>query len=88
MSGDDTARTFDEAARTARPGARVCFGNLIAPRESRHARIRLPRRFQDGGRAVCGCQRISVRFELREEHTVEKPIPSYGKEFSRSTLPI
>jgi S-adenosylmethionine-diacylglycerol 3-amino-3-carboxypropyl transferase len=32
MSPDETARLFAEVARTARPGARVCFRNLIIPR--------------------------------------------------------
>jgi S-adenosylmethionine-diacylglycerol 3-amino-3-carboxypropyl transferase len=32
MSPDETARLFAEVARTASPGARVCFRNLIIPR--------------------------------------------------------
>jgi S-adenosylmethionine-diacylglycerol 3-amino-3-carboxypropyl transferase len=32
MSPDETDRFFAEVARTARPGARVCFRNLIVPR--------------------------------------------------------
>lgn len=33
MSLDDTRRMFQETLRTAKPGARVCFRNLILPRE-------------------------------------------------------
>ena len=33
MSLEETARTFEQVARTARPGARVCFRNLMIPRE-------------------------------------------------------
>jgi S-adenosylmethionine-diacylglycerol 3-amino-3-carboxypropyl transferase len=33
MSLDETGRLFAEVARTARPGARICFRNLIVPRE-------------------------------------------------------
>lgn len=33
MSSEETARTFEEVLRTARPGARICFRNLIVPRE-------------------------------------------------------
>ncbi|MGB2663437.1 MAG: DUF3419 family protein [Candidatus Acidiferrum sp.] len=32
MSPDETDRCFAEVARTARPGARICFRNLIVPR--------------------------------------------------------
>src|ERR1017187_8611717 len=32
MSPDETARLFAEVARSARPGARICFRNLIVPR--------------------------------------------------------
>jgi S-adenosylmethionine-diacylglycerol 3-amino-3-carboxypropyl transferase len=32
MSPDETDRFFAEVARTARPGARICFRNLIVPR--------------------------------------------------------
>jgi S-adenosylmethionine-diacylglycerol 3-amino-3-carboxypropyl transferase len=44
MSLEETALTFEEVARTARPGARLCFRNLIVPREvqkSLAAKIRL-----------------------------------------------
>lgn len=33
MSTEETARTFEEISRTARPGARICFRNLMVPRE-------------------------------------------------------
>jgi S-adenosylmethionine-diacylglycerol 3-amino-3-carboxypropyl transferase len=33
MSLEETALTFEEVARTARDGARLCFRNLIVPRE-------------------------------------------------------
>ncbi len=33
MSPEETALTFEEVARTARPGARLCFRNLVIPRE-------------------------------------------------------
>jgi S-adenosylmethionine-diacylglycerol 3-amino-3-carboxypropyl transferase len=33
MSLDETGRLFTEVVRTARPGARICFRNLIVPRE-------------------------------------------------------
>lgn len=33
MSLDDTRRMFQEILRTAKPGARLCFRNLILPRE-------------------------------------------------------
>jgi S-adenosylmethionine-diacylglycerol 3-amino-3-carboxypropyl transferase len=33
MSLEETELTFEEVARTARPGARLCFRNLIVPRE-------------------------------------------------------
>jgi S-adenosylmethionine-diacylglycerol 3-amino-3-carboxypropyl transferase len=33
MNLGDTARTFEQVARTAQPGARVCFRNLMIPRE-------------------------------------------------------
>lgn len=33
MSKDETERLFNEVARTATPGARICFRNLIVPRE-------------------------------------------------------
>jgi S-adenosylmethionine:diacylglycerol 3-amino-3-carboxypropyl transferase len=33
MNIEDTARTFEQVARTARPHARICFRNLIIPRE-------------------------------------------------------
>ncbi len=33
MNLADTARTFEQVARTAQPGARVCFRNLMIPRE-------------------------------------------------------
>ncbi len=33
MSLDDTARTFEQVARTAKPLARICFRNLMIPRE-------------------------------------------------------
>jgi S-adenosylmethionine-diacylglycerol 3-amino-3-carboxypropyl transferase len=33
MSPEETARTFEEVARTAMPGARLCFRNLVVPRE-------------------------------------------------------
>jgi S-adenosylmethionine-diacylglycerol 3-amino-3-carboxypropyl transferase len=32
MSRDETGRFFGEVARSARPGARICFRNLIVPR--------------------------------------------------------
>ena len=32
MSPDETGRLFAEVARSARPGARICFRNLIVPR--------------------------------------------------------
>jgi S-adenosylmethionine-diacylglycerol 3-amino-3-carboxypropyl transferase len=32
MSPDETARLFAQVARSARPGARICFRNLIVPR--------------------------------------------------------
>lgn len=32
MSSEETALTFEEVARTAKPGARICFRNLIVPR--------------------------------------------------------
>ena len=44
MSPEETALTFEEVARTARPGARLCFRNLMVPREvqpSLAAKIRL-----------------------------------------------
>jgi S-adenosylmethionine-diacylglycerol 3-amino-3-carboxypropyl transferase len=33
MSAEETARLFEEISRTARPGARICFRNLMVPRE-------------------------------------------------------
>jgi S-adenosylmethionine-diacylglycerol 3-amino-3-carboxypropyl transferase len=33
MNIEDTARTFEQVARTAQPHARICFRNLIIPRE-------------------------------------------------------
>lgn len=33
MNGEDTAFTFEEVARAARPGARLCFRNLMVPRD-------------------------------------------------------
>jgi S-adenosylmethionine-diacylglycerol 3-amino-3-carboxypropyl transferase len=33
MSPDETGRLFTEVARTARPDARICFRNLMVPRE-------------------------------------------------------
>ncbi len=33
MSPEATLRTFEQVARTARPGARICFRNLMVPRE-------------------------------------------------------
>ena len=33
MSPEETVRTFEQVARTARPGARICFRNLMIPRE-------------------------------------------------------
>ena len=33
MSPEETERTFEEVLRTARPGARICFRNLMIPRE-------------------------------------------------------
>ena len=33
MNADDTASTFEQVARTARPGARICFRNLMVPRD-------------------------------------------------------
>jgi S-adenosylmethionine-diacylglycerol 3-amino-3-carboxypropyl transferase len=33
MNPAETARTFEQVARTARPGARICFRNLMIPRE-------------------------------------------------------
>ena len=33
MNTGETARTFEQVARTARPGARICFRNLMIPRE-------------------------------------------------------
>ncbi len=33
MSPAETARTFEQVARTARPRARICFRNLMIPRE-------------------------------------------------------
>jgi S-adenosylmethionine:diacylglycerol 3-amino-3-carboxypropyl transferase len=33
MSENDTRLTFQEIIRTAKPGARVCFRNLMIPRE-------------------------------------------------------
>ena len=33
MSPDETGRLFAEVGRTARPNARICFRNLIVPRE-------------------------------------------------------
>jgi S-adenosylmethionine-diacylglycerol 3-amino-3-carboxypropyl transferase len=33
MNLADTARTFEQVARTAQPGSRVCFRNLMIPRE-------------------------------------------------------
>jgi S-adenosylmethionine-diacylglycerol 3-amino-3-carboxypropyl transferase len=33
MSPEETERTFEEVSRTARPGARICFRNLMVPRE-------------------------------------------------------
>jgi len=44
MNGEDTAETFAQVARTARSGARVCFRNLMVPRDvppSLATRIRL-----------------------------------------------
>jgi S-adenosylmethionine-diacylglycerol 3-amino-3-carboxypropyl transferase len=43
MSVDETAVTFGEVARSAKPGARICFRNLMIPRtvpEHLHGRIR------------------------------------------------
>jgi S-adenosylmethionine-diacylglycerol 3-amino-3-carboxypropyl transferase len=33
MNPAETARTFEQVARTVRPGARICFRNLMIPRE-------------------------------------------------------
>jgi S-adenosylmethionine-diacylglycerol 3-amino-3-carboxypropyl transferase len=33
MSPEDTVRTFEQSERTARPGAGICFRNLMVPRE-------------------------------------------------------
>ena len=33
MNLAETARTFEQVARAARPGARICFRNLMIPRE-------------------------------------------------------
>ena len=33
MNPSETARTFEQVARTVRPGARICFRNLMIPRE-------------------------------------------------------
>jgi S-adenosylmethionine-diacylglycerol 3-amino-3-carboxypropyl transferase len=33
MSTEETGRLFTEVARTARPGARICFRNLMVPRD-------------------------------------------------------
>jgi S-adenosylmethionine-diacylglycerol 3-amino-3-carboxypropyl transferase len=33
MSTEETALTFEQVARTAKPGARLCFRNLMVPRE-------------------------------------------------------
>ncbi len=33
MDRADTERTFEQAARAAKPGARLCFRNLMIPRE-------------------------------------------------------
>jgi len=33
MSLEETALTFEQVAHTARPGARICFRNLMIPRE-------------------------------------------------------
>jgi len=44
MSPEETTRTFEEVARTSRPGARICFRNLMVPRKvqgSLTAKIRL-----------------------------------------------
>ena len=44
MSPDETGRFFAEIARSARPGARICFRNLIVPRgvpESLQSEIQL-----------------------------------------------
>lgn len=44
MSSDETGRLFAEVARSAKPGARICFRNLIVPRgvpESLQSEIKL-----------------------------------------------
>src|SRR5260370_4697639 len=33
MSTEETELTFEQVARTAKPGARLCFRNLMVPRE-------------------------------------------------------
>ncbi len=33
MNLAETARTFEQVARIVRPGARICFRNLMIPRE-------------------------------------------------------
>ncbi len=33
MSEADTKKLFNEVVRTARPGAKICFRNLMIPRE-------------------------------------------------------
>ena len=60
MSPDETGRLFAEVARSARPGARICFRNLIVPRgvpESLQRKIELN---EELSRDLIACDRSFV----------------------------
>jgi S-adenosylmethionine-diacylglycerol 3-amino-3-carboxypropyl transferase len=73
MDSQATARTFEQVARTARGGARVCFRNLMVPREvpeTLRATIRLQ---EETSRQLLERDRSFV-YSRVQAYVIEKPV--------------
>ena len=71
MNLEETASTFEQVARTAKPGARACFRNLMIPREVPQSLRHTIRRDADSSRELLAADR-SVVYSRVDAYRIEK----------------